>query len=183
MQWLLSFCLYRSVLGARRFGACRFRGRSAGCRLGLAVGQSCVRFSFDFVADIAKTTRAINAAKGPNGHLPEGLAPMAPQLDRFTDKSPIIAATGKCRQFAIRVDGELEPHSVVRSVEACQRYPAPFTECPLEGNGVSSAGQNDRGVSPRSSHQQECRPRMTLDAEKEALRPCPNTSRQYLGLD
>src|SRR5713226_10010916 len=108
---------------------------------------------------------------------------MAPQLDRFTDESPIIAATGKCRQFAIRVDGELEPHSVVRSVEACQRYPAPFTEFPLEGNGVSSAGQNDRGVSPRSSHQQECRPRMTLDAEKEALRPCPNTSRQYLGLD
>src|SRR5258708_21664724 len=146
MQWLLSFCLYRSVLGARRFGACRFRGRSAGCRLGLAIGQSCVRFSFDFVADIAKTTRAINAAKRRNGHLSEGLAPMDPQLDRFTDESPIVAATGKCGQFAIRVDRELEPHSIVRSVEACQHYPAPVAARPLEGNAVSSAGPYHRVV-------------------------------------
>src|SRR6266849_6755646 len=171
MPWLFDLCLYRGVLWARQF-----RPWSIGCHLLPGLGQSrgVLRdrwydfwFSFYFVAYIAKTTRALDAAEGRNWHLSERLVPVAPERERFTNESSILAAAGISTQFATGIDGEFEPHSIVRSVEASQCHPPPLAERPFKGNGVSSDGQYSRGVPPRSSDQQDRCPGMGLLADNE----------------
>src|SRR5262249_26725909 len=104
MQRLFDCCLCRGVLGARRF-----RSWSIGRHWLFGLGQSrgALRnrwydfwFSFYFVAYIAKTTRAVDAAEGRNWHISERLLPVASERDRFTNRSSIFRIAGISTQLA-----------------------------------------------------------------------------------